>query len=228
MRLSPPRLAQLLGCLLLVACNGGAAQPTTSMVQAPAPAPAPLQTQAQADPSFNLLNHSGQPIREIYASPSDDPYWGPDLLQASILPNGASFPLRLSASGGCLQDVRVVYADGRPEERRRQDTCRIAQMVFGSAGAAQPGTGAQVGGNPSFNLVNHGTMPVREIYVSSVQLDNWGQDRLGTQVLNPGSHLAVRLASGDCVNDVRVVWMNGRSEERRRLDTCRLVNLVMR
>ncbi|NKC30997.1 hypothetical protein [Falsiroseomonas selenitidurans] len=179
---------------------------------------------AQGDPSFTLVNRSGQPIREVYVSASQDQYWGHDLLQTSVLANGAAMPIRIAPGAGCLQDVRVVYADGRPEERRRQDTCRITQMVFGSAAAVQSGRQA----NPSFNLVNHGGQPVREVYVSSVRDNAWGEDRLGTEVLPPGRHLAVRLPAGDCVNDVRIVWMDGRSEERRRLDTCRLINLVFR
>ncbi|NKE43733.1 hypothetical protein HB662_03020 [Roseomonas frigidaquae] len=217
MRLAPPRLAHLLGCLLLLLCCAAVTTPAL----------------AQRDPSFNLVNRSGQPIREIYVSPSEDRYWGHDLLQADLLPDGGSFPLRLDPSAGCLQDVRVVYVDGRPEERRRQDTCRMVQMVFGSGaggpaarGPARPDAVPQGRGNPSFNLVNHGAGMIREVYVSSVQLNNWGEDRLGEQVLPPGRHLAVRLPAGDCVNDVRIVWMDGRSEERRRLDTCALVNLV--
>ncbi|MDP3415837.1 hypothetical protein [Falsiroseomonas sp.] len=215
------RLAHLLGGLLLLCC---------AALASPA--------QAQRDPSFNLVNRSGQPIREIYVSPSEDRYWGHDLLEADLLPDGASFPLRIAPSAGCLQDVRVVYIDGRPEERRRQDTCRIVQMVFGAGAASGAGPGAAPGGrprpgaqasaNPSFNLVNHGGASIREVYVTSVQVDNWGEDRLGQQVLPPGRHLAVRLPSGDCVNDVRIVWMDGRPEERRRIDTCGLVNLIFR
>jgi len=214
-RLLAPRLAQILGCLLLL-CAAAMASPA----------------QAQRDPSFNLVNRSGQPIREIYVSPSEDRYWGHDLLEADLLPDGDSFPLRIAPAAGCLQDVRVVYLDGQPEERRRQDTCRIVQMVFGSGagpvtgGRTRPGAGPQASANPSFNLVNHGSAVIREVYVSSVQTDNWGEDRLGQQVLPPGRHLAVRLPSGDCVNDVRIVWMDGRGEERRRIDTCGLVNLI--
>ncbi|WP_439594611.1 hypothetical protein [Falsiroseomonas sp.] len=212
MRPLPLRLAHLMGCLLLLAG-----------LILPFAAPA----QAQGDPSFNLVNRSGQTIREIYVSPSEDRYWGHDLLQSQVLPDGGSFPLRIAPSAGCLQDVRVVYADGRPEERRRQDTCRMSQMVFGAGAGASPAPSASQA-NPSFNLVNHGNAVIREVYVSSVREDNWGEDRLGDQVLPPGRHLAVRLPAGDCLNDVRIVWMDGRNEERRRLDTCQMINLVFR
>lgn len=177
-----------------------------------------------ADPSFNLLNRSGQTINEIYVSPVQEPYWGRDLLAADVLPHGRVFPVRLSPTAGCRQDVRVVYADGRAEERRNIDTCAVTQLVFGSAPV--PREAAPQQGNPSFNLVNHGRMPMREVYVSSARETTWGQDRLGADILPPGRWVGVQLPLNDCVNDVRVVWMDGRSEERRQIDTCGLVNLV--
>jgi hypothetical protein len=97
-------------------------------------------------------------------------------------------------------------------------------MVFGAA--ARPAGPPAGRGNPSFNLVNHGAQPMREIYVSSARDTAWGEDRLGQQTLPPGRWLAVRLPANDCVNDIRVVWLDGRSEERRQVDTCRLVNMV--
>ncbi len=176
------------------------------------------------DPSFNLVNRSGQAINEIYVSPVSEAYWGRDLLGAETLPDGRAFPVRISRSAGCRQDIRVVYADGRPEERRNQNTCSVAQIVFGQGGAAPRG-GEETGANASFNLVNHGAQSIREVYVSSARETHWGQQRL-PRPMQPGEHLAVRLPLNDCVNDVRVVWGDGRADERRQVDTCRLVNLV--
>ncbi len=182
------------------------------------------------DPSFNLVNRSGQAINEIYVSAVREQFWGRDLLGSDVLPDGRSFPVRLAPSLGCQQDVRVVFADGRNEERRNQNTCAITEMVFGTAAAPQarpaPGAPANPQANPSFNLVNHGRAPIREVYVSSVTDTAWGEDRLGANVLPPGRHLEVRLPAGDCMNDIRVVWMDGRPEERRQVDTCRLINMV--
>ncbi len=186
--------------------------------------PATLAWAQAGDPSFSLVNRSGQAIREIYVSPVSQPSWGADLLGSQILPHGRAFAVRIPPAAGCRQDVRVVYASGEPEERRNQDTCSIRELVFGPAAAQR---GAVAGGNPSFNLVNHGTQPIREVYVSSARDSMWGQQRLG-QALPPGRFLAVRLPVADCLNDVRVVWMDGRAEERRQVDTCQIVNLVFR
>lgn len=190
---------------------------------------APAHAQ-QGDPSFNLVNRSGQVINEIYVSATREPNWGRDLLGQSTLANGATFPVRIAPAAGCRQDIRVVYADGRPEERRNQDTCAIAEMVFGTAAPRAPNAGpvpapAQ-GGNPSFNLVNRGRAAIREIYVSSARDNDWGPDRLGQNTLPIGQHLPVQLPQGDCVNDIRIVWLDGRPEERRAVDTCQLVNVV--
>jgi len=185
--------------------------------------PALAQT---SDPSFNLVNRSGQTINEVYVSPVSEPYWGRDLLGQNVLPSGRALPVRLSPATGCRQDIRVVYADGRPEERRNIDTCSLVELAFGNAPApAQPRAGAGTGANPSFNLVNRGPQPIREIYVSSARDQNWGQQRL-SQILTPGNYLPVSLPIDDCVNDVRIVWMDGRTEERRRIDTCQMVNLI--
>jgi hypothetical protein len=183
----------------------------------------PLRAQP-GNPSFNLVNRSGQTINEVYVSPVTQPNWGRDLLGTEVLPNGRSFAVRIAPAAGCRQDVRVVYADGRPEERRNVDTCAITEMVFGTAAPVAPRQGG-TGANPSFNLVNRGTQPMREIYVSSARETTWGSQRL-QQPLQPGAHLPVSLPLDDCVNDVRVVWADGRAEERRQVDTCRLINLV--
>lgn len=188
----------------------------------------PLPAKAQGgDPSFNLVNRTGQVINEIYVSPTREQFWGRDLLGNETLANGRAFPVRIAPAAGCRHDVRVVFADGRNDERRNQDTCAIAEMVFGTAAPTPPAAASgSTGGNPSFNLVNHGRAPIREVYVSSARDTHWGEDRLGQDILPPGRHLEVRLPQGDCVNDVRVIWMDGRNEERRATDTCRLTNLV--
>jgi hypothetical protein len=183
---------------------------------------------AQGDPSFLVVNRTGQVIEQIYVSPVSQPNWGRDWLGNDVLPSGRSFPIRIAPAAGCRHDIRVVHAGGRAEERRNQDTCAITEVVFGTA-AAPPQAGAQAGQqNPSFNLVNHGGQPIREIYVTSVRQGDWGGDRLGAATLPPGRWLEVRLPLNDCLNDIRIVWMDGRAEERRQMDTCRVVNLVFR
>ncbi|MDO9708966.1 hypothetical protein [Paracraurococcus lichenis] len=74
--------------------------------------------------------------------------------------------------------------------------------------------------DPSFRLVNRDPAAVHEIYVSPTGRRDWGMDRLGQDVLVPGRAARISLPAGQCVNDIRVVFADGRAVERRRVDTC--------
>ncbi|MFC0408110.1 hypothetical protein [Roseomonas elaeocarpi] len=76
------------------------------------------------------------------------------------------------------------------------------------------------GNDPTFFLVNNSGDTINEAYVSSSRQDNWGEDRLGENVLSSGLALRIAPPRGQCNNDIRVVYDGGRSEERRNVNTC--------
>ncbi|WP_144299999.1 Tat pathway signal protein [Elioraea rosea] len=81
--------------------------------------------------------------------------------------------------------------------------------------------------NPDFWIVNNSGRTITEVYVSSSAVNNWGQDRLGQNVLNSGMRFAIRPPrDGTCVFDIRVVYTDGTAEERRRLNTCNASEVV--
>lgn len=80
--------------------------------------------------------------------------------------------------------------------------------------------------DPSFRLTNNGNVEINEIYVSSSANQNWGPDRLGENTLGVGASYVIRLPAGQCVNDIRVVWVNGQNRERRQVNTCNLTDIV--
>jgi hypothetical protein len=84
---------------------------------------------AQGDPSFRVVNRSGQVIREVYASPVTDNTWGQDRLGADVVPANGTYIIRLPR-GPCQWDVRVVYASGQAEERRNINLCAITDLPF--------------------------------------------------------------------------------------------------
>lgn len=95
----------------------------------------------------------------------------------------------------------------------------VAILAAGPAFAQPP--------NPSFNVVNRTANAISEVYASATGQTNWGRDRLGQQNIAPGGNFAVRLpADGNCTYDVRVVYANGTSDERRNLNTCNLDNVI--
>ena len=82
--------------------------------------------------------------------------------------------------------------------------------------------------DPSFRVVNRTPDILQEVYASPSTQQNWGQDRLGVDTVQPGASYIVRLpADGNCVYDLRFVYQDGRSEERRSLNTCNLTDVVL-
>ena len=116
--------------LSTIAFGGGAgaiiAPPGAGAGATVTPAPRPgAAVLASGNPSFNFLNRSGEQINEIYASLSSQGSWGTDRLGANVLAPGGSLPIALPLGGGCLTDLRVIYASGRSVERRGVETCSI-------------------------------------------------------------------------------------------------------
>jgi hypothetical protein len=196
-----------------------------------------LPSAAQAQNRFWLVNDSGRVIQSAYVSSSRVQDWGPDILGASVLPPGNRVWVTPNFAD-CVLDVRVTYQGGGEESRMQVNACGLSQIAFsggrpsaGAGAAIGGGSGASIGrgGNPSFVLTNGTNATIREVYVSLSTDNNWGGDRLGANVLNPGQGLNVSLPSGNvCTVDIRVVYMNGQAAERRRVETCSLSQLVWR
>lgn len=106
---------------------------------------------------------------------------------------------------------------------RRLATAAAAAFLALGGLAAQAQTG-----DPSFNLVNRSTRTIYEAYASPSSDSNWGQDRLGTNVVPAGRSFVIRLPQGECLYDVRVVYdrQGGPAEERRNLNLCNLTDLT--
>ncbi|MDB5412827.1 MAG: hypothetical protein JWR10_1162 [Rubritepida sp.] len=80
--------------------------------------------------------------------------------------------------------------------------------------------------NPDFTLQNRGQQVINEVYVSSSARNSWGNDRLGQNTLAPGRNLNVVLPAGQCRNDIKVVYADGQSNERRNVNTCELTEVT--
>ncbi len=171
----------------------------------------PAEAGQEGNPSFNLVDRGRLPIVELYATPADTDRWGRDRLRRSVLLPGQVFPVRLPA-GTCLYDLRVVYADGRPEERRGLDTCRVDALAFPQSAADQPFPGRT---------------EVTSLFLSPSADQCWGLDRLGDESVPAGGTRVIRLPPGTCAYDVRVVFATGRAMERRGLNLCAVTDLLV-
>jgi len=197
---------------------------------------------ATAQNRFFVVNNSGQQINELYVSSSRVQNWGPDILGAAVLPPGNQVWVTPTFTD-CVLDVRVVYLGGREETRMGTNACSISRITFGGANIMQQAPGAGAGaiigggpggrivgqGNPSFVFVNATGSTIREIYASPSSQGGWGTDRLGANTLSPGGQLNIGLPGGlGCNTDVRVVFMNGATQERRGLETCSIGSISWR
>ena len=176
------------------------------------------------NPSFYLVNHSSQPISEAYASPVTASGWGRDRLGNTPIVPGGNAPVRLMADGSCVFDLRVVYADGMSEERRRINTCNVDDVVFGQVRATPP-SNRQPQNDPSFRIVNRGRIEIAEVYATPAGAGNWGRDRLGEDTIEAGSYRIIQLPAGQCVYDLRIVFNDGDMMEKRHINLCTVTDL---
>ena len=81
--------------------------------------------------------------------------------------------------------------------------------------------------DPSFRLVNGGSLPIVDVRASPASDPAWGENRLPRgAALPPGSSVIVLLPPGQCVSDVRVVYATGQAQERRNVNTCPILEMV--
>ena len=93
----------------------------------------------------------------------------------------------------------------------------LLTLAFLAAAPAVPAF-AQ-GCDTSFTLANRSGRQVNEIYFSSSRNNNWGNDRLGQNVLANGASLQYRPSPGGAY-DFRIVFENGAALESRNVDLC--------
>ena len=88
----------------------------------------------------------------------------------------------------------------------------LSGCASGPQGVATLGCGGEV------QLRNTGQQTVEQAYFRPVGAVDWGQDRLAPGTLPPGAAMTVTANPG--INDVRLVFTNGRAAEMPALDIC--------
>lgn len=194
--------------LLAVALAGLVALPVAAQ-QRRAPAQPPQR-------ELTVQNQGELDIHELYASPTTDDQWGPDRLGDRILAAGSSFRIRFGRAAACAFDVRVVYEDGRDEEVRNHDACRQPTLALAAARASP---GARAGEERGFALTNRHARTIFQVFVDPGDDDDWGDDLLGSETLDPGDTARIAFRGG-CVVRLRIVFDNGAAEERGGIDVC--------
>jgi hypothetical protein len=141
---------------------------------------------------------------------------------------------RPASRGRLLPGVAAIGAPARPWVATDQApqassppggrSSRRALLLAGLLALAGAPAAAQ---DPSFRLVNGGSVPIVEIRASPASDPAWGENRLPRgAALAPGGAFIVRLPPGDCVVDVRVVYATGQAQERRQVNACPILEMV--
>jgi hypothetical protein len=198
------------GCRPVLAVLGVLALATAGRAETVAFAPDPPEREV------TVFNRSPRSINELYVSPSSTDQWGEDRLGDRTLAMGGSVRVRLGRSRECLFDAKVIYEDASREEHRGVNLCRTRQFGFdGSAATPAPETGVE----HAVTLADNSMRPIQQVFISSAEAAQWGDDRLGNSSISVGDRREVSWR-GDCVVDLRVVFENRAAEERRAIDLC--------
>ncbi len=98
----------------------------------------------------------------------------------------------------------------------------LRRSILGAAALALAtvlGAPAQAQCDTTFSLENRSGVQVNEAYFSPVSQQDWGQDRLGQNVLPAGRAMRFQPSPGGAY-DFRIVFANGQAIERRNVDLC--------
>jgi hypothetical protein len=101
---------------------------------------------------------------------------------------------------------------------------RLAQSLMVSAFLVASGSAfAQC--DTRFTLRNVSGVQVDEFYFGSSRNPNWGQDRLGDNVLPNGGTQSFRTAQSG-LQDFKISWENGETAELKQIDICATNEIV--
>lgn len=167
---------------------------------------------AAPNPSFNLVNRGNAAIKEFFATPAGRANWGRDRLEGKGLPTGAKAPIRLLADGNCIYDLRVVFADGRTEDRREFNLCQVEDVPVGETPAAAK----------SLRLINRGSVPIIELAVRPQGVEKWSVNKMRSGPIAPNTDRRFDLPpGGQCTFDLRVTFEGGKTREKSAADLCK-------
>jgi hypothetical protein len=92
-------------------------------------APPDLAAAPEASGPTKILNNSGKTVTQLHVSEGSGSDWGVDQLGDTVLQPSQAFPLRRS-NGACVQDLRIVFDDGKSVEQRAIDLCATRTIVI--------------------------------------------------------------------------------------------------
>ena len=176
----------------------------------------PLQTftaaQARAAPvdpeqHFTLENRTTRPITEIATAPAGggaSSTWSDNLTDTPVLPGAKQ---DVTFHGDCHTNLRVTFDNGSVEQRRDLAFCTPdASLVVVPGWTTLDEVPPAVPPSDAITLTNRSSHRIVEVFLSPAN-DPPGDERLGSQVLEPGADATIALdRNGTCVFTLRAVF----------------------
>lgn len=185
---------------------------------------------------FWLLNQTQVPVTSIEVSRPEETNWGVNRLGTATLAAGARFLVELPKDGKCSYDLRVKFRGGNVFEQRNIDTCKISEYrldVAGSPPATAPavatGAPATASGPIRVTFVNAFRRTLTELRVSLSASTDWGNDRLGNDMVLPQGRWDLTLpADQGCEYDVQARFDLASDQEMLRVNLCTARTVTIR
>jgi hypothetical protein len=132
----------------------------------------PTAAGAASTTTFTITNGGETEIYYVYIRPGWSSNWGKDMLGSSTtIPSGDMWSTRLTQG---TYDMLAIDSEG-------VTVGELADVVIGEPYNWQIGNGSEV----QVTLINAGEETICYLYVSPSSAVEWGEDRLGSSVLNP-------------------------------------------
>ena len=173
------------GCIVV---GDPSPDPSPGPAPSPGPSPSPTPVPPPADGLLTIDNDSSFDFYEIYVTSIDAATWGPDLLGGDVLFPGERLTIEVDCD---FYDAMVVDEFGHECIIESLDLCD-ADLVWHVTNAALEDCGGF--GRSDFTVQNESDFVLEEIYVTPVDVFDWGPDRLGGAVLFPGESITIELA----------------------------------
>ena len=83
--------------------------------------------------------------------------------------------------------------------------------------------------DPTFRLINTSDKTITQVFATPAGRDNWGKNRLDKDtLLAQGGHVFKLPRDGNCIYDLKVVFIDGAFREKKGTNLCKVTDLPVK
>ena len=172
--------------------------------------------------AFTVENKSNQAIRIVRASMDYLTEWGDDKLGDEVIRPGDEFLVQVdSYRGHCLFDISLIMEDESEQTYEGVDLCEIDRVIYPPA---PPITVSE----RTFTVENKSDQAILFVRASMDYLAEWGDDRLGDEIIMPGDKFLVQVDGdlGHCLFDIRLTMEDESDQDYEGVDLCEIDRVI--